>query len=478
MKLDIQKIRALIGSAKTKQAIEELLSIKTEYNNEIINSQTRLSTLKRKELTGIISNSDANTERNSINYSLLEIMSMIEDEAETGASKVNAKPEIPIKGTDQEGLEKVIGRNGLQSISWLRRGAEKAKSVCKVHTADGYVGTGFLIEGGYLLTNNHNIPSNTSAQYSRIEFGFDGENVPSTYALDHRDFITSKALDYSRIKIKDDSKKPIGEWGFLDINPIPPQANDALVIIQHPDGRPQEIAFSDGNKIWDHRLQYDVSTEPGSSGSPVFDINWQVVAIHHAGGKLAINQAGDRADTNEGILMEDVLKDIDKQIANVKSTDQERTIGEPIKIDKPIKTLLVYHSEDSEYADGITSHLFSHIRRGNIELFDLQDDIPPGDNVEDVRQKELTDALLILVLISSNLYKKGTMKIALSVEESIGEKKVIPIRIAPFDLNGTPFEKLQGLPVGGKSIIDYGNIDTALYETVQSISTVIDKILK
>ena len=31
------------------------------------------------------------------------------------------------------------------------------------------------------------------------------------------------------------------------------------------------------------RVRYRTNTEPGSSGSPVFDQNWNLVALHHSG---------------------------------------------------------------------------------------------------------------------------------------------------------------------------------------------------
>ncbi len=474
MPQDIQKAQDLIGNAKTEQAIEILLAMNTEHNATILTLKNRLKTLKGKELAGIISNSDANTERNSINYSLLSLLPLLK-QTTFSDDQIVSKP--PINAADTEGLEKVIGRNGLQSISWLTKGAKKAKSVCKVHMPDRYVGTGFLIEGGYLLTNNHNIPSASIAQFTRIEFGFDGDNTPSVfYNLDHKDFITSKDLDYSRIKIKDNAQKPLSEWGVLTINSIPPQLDDALIIIQHPSGEAQQIAFSEGCKVFKDKLQYTVSTKPGSSGSPVFDINWNVVAIHHAGGNIP-DSSGKTTYTNQGILIDYVLKDIEQRGAGNEKSDEEKSDEQTVKIEKPIKTLLVYHKRDTEYAEEITNHLFSHIRRKNIELFDIQTDIELGENKKEVLQNTFDESLLVLILISKNLYRKETMEIAMSVEEAINTKKVIPIRVSSFNLNGTAFEKLMGLPISGVPIDQYDNLDNAMYETVESIGKVIDKIL-
>jgi hypothetical protein len=65
------------------------------------------------------------------------------------------------------------------------------------------------------------------------------------------------------------------------------QLNTPLFIVQHPKGEPLKLAL--GTKAvlglygQDRRVRYDTNTEPGSSGSPVFDQNWNLVALHHSG---------------------------------------------------------------------------------------------------------------------------------------------------------------------------------------------------
>jgi V8-like Glu-specific endopeptidase len=38
--------------------------------------------------------------------------------------------------------------------------------------------------------------------------------------------------------------------------------------------------------VGETRIEYLMDTMPGSSGSPVFDQDWSVVALHHSGGRL------------------------------------------------------------------------------------------------------------------------------------------------------------------------------------------------
>lgn len=490
----LEKIRQLVGRSKLKRAVKELKSLGLEdEENMLIGLESRVSTLQTGEMMGTMTAENAGVERRSITAAILSFISMIEEdyEEEKEEEKPAPKPEPVLAGgaikvADQEGLEKVIGKNGLTSISWLTEGVERAKSVCKIHTSEGYVGTGFLIEGGYIFTNNHVIPTSSAAQFAQLEFGYDNPTTNSAYYdLDHMDFKTSVDLDYTRIKVIDNPDKPLSQWGVLPISPIAPQPDDPLVIIQHPQGRPKEIAFRDGgNSIWEHRLHYQVSTEPGSSGSPVFDINWNVVALHHAGGRLPVNADGYQQNVNEGILfkfIETHLRAQEAVGANESVKGVSPTAPSRGGISKPIKTLLVYHLNDANYADQLFSHMFSHIRSRSLEIFDIHKDVPTGAKFEDTIQQQLEQSNIILVMISANLYRRDFYKTALAVEDCIPipDKSVVPILVSPFDLKGTPFEGLSALPpkdAKGKAITDFPNLDKTLMKISEGLYPVISHL--
>ena len=69
--------------------------------------------------------------------------------------------------------------------------------------------------------------------------------------------------------------------------------NQVQLILQHPNGRPLELGIGQVGGVLDlpPRVTYSTNTEPGSSGSPVFTMNWQLVAIHYYG-KTGVNNAG------------------------------------------------------------------------------------------------------------------------------------------------------------------------------------------
>ena len=75
---------------------------------------------------------------------------------------------------------------------------------------------------------------------------------------------------------------------------VPSEAHDflsrpAMTIAQHPEGAPLKLALDTNAVIGVNaktnptRVRYRTNTEPGSSGSPCFDINWGLVALHHSG---------------------------------------------------------------------------------------------------------------------------------------------------------------------------------------------------
>ena len=61
--------------------------------------------------------------------------------------------------------------------------------------------------------------------------------------------------------------------------------------------------------VGEGRVQYLTDTLPGSSGSPVFDEQWNVVALHHSGGWLAEPNSASKTTyyRNEGISIDRVI---------------------------------------------------------------------------------------------------------------------------------------------------------------------------
>ena len=74
-------------------------------------------------------------------------------------------------------------------------------------------------------------------------------------------------------------------------------------IIQHPEGGPKQLSFFHNVvvHVGEGRVQYLTDTQPGSSGSPVFDRGWNVVALHHSGGWFSDPVSRHNQLRNQGI---------------------------------------------------------------------------------------------------------------------------------------------------------------------------------
>lgn len=214
-------------------------------------------------------------------------------------------------------LEKILGdKSTLVPISYLELGVIRAKSVVRIKRADGSSGTGFMTAGGILITNNHVLPDDASMvgavaqfNYQRTVAGLDApfEEFSIDTAVPLR---TSKDNDWSAVRIKGDASK----WGELDMKPMAVKVGDHVNIIQHPGGAQKQISFVANVVafVGGGRVQYLTDTLPGSSGSPVFDTDWNLIALHHSGGWLTEPNAVTKSTyyRNEGIAIDTIIRDL------------------------------------------------------------------------------------------------------------------------------------------------------------------------
>ncbi|MEJ2503434.1 MAG: trypsin-like peptidase domain-containing protein, partial [Gemmatimonadota bacterium] len=139
--------------------------------------------------------------------------------------------------------------------------------------------------GGVIMTNHHVIPDSGQASGSVSEFGFEPEETPLVTMLDpERLFVTSPDLDFTLVAVDPVAVRYIAPIP-LTRSPAIVTRHDRVNIVQHPRGRPKEVALHDNRvvRVRDRVIRYVTDTEPGSSGSPVFNNDWQIVALHRAG---------------------------------------------------------------------------------------------------------------------------------------------------------------------------------------------------
>jgi endonuclease G len=197
-------------------------------------------------------------------------------------------------------FERLIAGDELQPVNYLAHGVVAARPVCRLVLNDsggrlcGYA-TGFLFAPGVLLTNNHVFPNAASARLSLAEFDdeldvFDQPKVPVAFTLDPDQlFLTSPALDYALVAVepRGDGGKPLADYGYLPLVDSPGKVVEGewMTIIQHPAGGRKQVCVRENKLLTrtNDALWYSTDTLGGSSGSPVFNNDWQVVALHHKG---------------------------------------------------------------------------------------------------------------------------------------------------------------------------------------------------
>ncbi|GAB1543382.1 hypothetical protein NUACC21_60560 [Scytonema sp. NUACC21] len=237
---------------------------------------------------------------------------------------------IPPQLSARGALEKIIKKTNsfLNVNTWREKLGVIEAQVCRIEITKNNntkeFGTGFLIAPNVVITNYHVIETVDlgKASSSNVILRFDYKQLPdgkiinagTEYRLEEdwlidkspyseNELPTTDELDYALLRVagiyndKGPGEEPIGKnpeqnapkrgWIQLPKEPYEFSPNTPLLIVQHPKGDPLKLAFDTEAIIGvneNHTIvKYKTNTEPGSSGSPCFDINWNLVALHHSG---------------------------------------------------------------------------------------------------------------------------------------------------------------------------------------------------
>ena len=239
---------------------------------------------------------------------------------------------------DKKSYQANFGNASFEYYEALRVGMTRARAVARIRKKNGgtHQGTGFLVKGteisqGYgkelvLLTNAHVISNdpivksyNGALDPSEAVITFDalGEK---TYRVKELLWTSPpEKLDASILRLDGRVKKP-DLYPLAEVLPeINPEAR--VYVIGHPSGRDLSYSIQD-NSLLNHRgdlgvMHYRSPTEPGSSGSPLFSLSWDLLGLHHAGNPTkGLNHLLSNNEAREGIWIRAVIKDVAKSLRN------------------------------------------------------------------------------------------------------------------------------------------------------------------
>jgi V8-like Glu-specific endopeptidase len=221
-------------------------------------------------------------------------------------------------------LQRVIdkGMGFIDGRQFRERWGRAERQVCRVERPEGqHRGTGFLVGSDVVITNYHVMQAviDNPALASDVLLRFDYEDntagttsatvrLANDWLIDHSPMspkdsdpkafndLAPDQLDYALVRLASKiGDQPVSGGASEGRGWIKPkaeahdfEASPFLAIVQYPEQRTlrstwDNQAFKELNASGT-RVRYRANTESGSSGSPCFDINWELVALHHIGG--------------------------------------------------------------------------------------------------------------------------------------------------------------------------------------------------
>jgi endonuclease G len=249
-------------------------------------------------------------------------------ESDAEARAGGAETLVPERGIEHRAgvvLEAIIGSQDYVGIRYLEAGVAAARAVCRVHIRDARgragFGSGSLVSPRLLLTNHHVLESAEVARLSRAEFnyqdGLDGQPLQARiFELDPDTFfLADRERDFALVAVSA-GDRGLAQFGFNRLIEAEGKAvlGEFLTIIQHPAGEKKQIALRENRIVGLLELfvHYKTDTKPGSSGSPVFNDQWEVVALHHASVPAPAGEPVGQI-INEGIRASRILRFVKEQ---------------------------------------------------------------------------------------------------------------------------------------------------------------------
>jgi V8-like Glu-specific endopeptidase len=236
-------------------------------------------------------------------------------------------------------LQKVFNNDSLITYKKFMTGADRCRAVVKIETKteEGF-GTGFVLPGNLLheslgeepvlLTNAHVVSDDAAEKALRsdeVVVVFEVLNSDVKFHLSEIIWSSpSGKLDTTIARFAKNELPALTEM-LRSTTPYPvskylPSVDppeERVYVIGHPYGGTMRLSL-ENNIFLDHEspiIHYRTATDEGSSGSPVFNAQWDLIGIHHAGpgenGMRRLNGKEGFYEANEGMWIQAVRSQLD-----------------------------------------------------------------------------------------------------------------------------------------------------------------------
>lgn len=319
----------------------------------------------------------------------------------------------------------IFRTRGTRPFHWLRLAIERGQMMGRVQVGNTF-GSGFVMDGAVvgesyaglplLFTARHVLPGDFRTLPKELTVKFDAltdDPLGGTASVERLLAASPAAeLNYS-VSLLD--RWP-GRIAAVNLCPRDPRPGDLVFVLGFPGARGLEISLEDNEVLATPENQerpalsnpaqvvsYRAPTEPGSSGSAVFNENWELVGIHMG--------ADRRAEANYGARIHPVIADVTRRlesvvldeetIARVKAGGGSERTAETPRVYSSV--FISYSHDDSVFAD----RLFNSLRAEGVRAWYDKQNILPGYDIYDEISRGIREQDKILFCFSGAAIRSG-----------------------------------------------------------------------
>lgn len=298
----------------------------------------------------------------------------------------------------------ILGTETPRSAHWLGVGLTNARRVAKLDLHGQGIGSGFLLDGALVSERIAHLPLLLTCDHVLEPFGghnpleatvvFEGMLTDKTAAVATKiDTVILRSppekLDYALALL---DRWP-GEVSPSFLAPLLPTKGEKVFVFSYPEDRGLALSLAD-NEVLDEpqrapfrgRFFYRAPTAGGSSGGPVFNEKWELVALHE-GGSMHDFYA------NYGVPLQPIVEDLRKELdgslilQDLQKRVLPRRVSEPISEPDYFSVFISYSHVDATFARRLHHALTEHGVRTWLD----EKQLLPGDDIYEGVERGIRD---------------------------------------------------------------------------------------